>query len=178
MACGLLYLRLQGNALLVRSFGGRWEDLPLGAIEGACCIFLDAQPFVQEELAKAVADGVLVELRNYNVRVPTWLADAAQHNYHDGAALAQVALAFNVETEEEDDEEDSDGENKDESVVNNQAIVTKISASELLKKEETSNAFVTKSSSCLQCRGLPSSLCDDCEGAFFCTPPRPCRTVG
>jgi hypothetical protein len=40
---------------------------------------------VQEELPKEVAVGVLVEPRNYNVRIPTWLADAAQHNHHDGA---------------------------------------------------------------------------------------------
>ncbi len=59
MTCGLLYVWLQGNALLVWSFGGQWEDLPLDAIEEACCISLDLPPLVQEELAKEVAVGVL-----------------------------------------------------------------------------------------------------------------------
>jgi hypothetical protein len=161
MACGLLSRRFWGTVLLVRSFGGRWEDLPVDSIEGACLVSPDLRPIVQEELAN--------EMGREAKLIPDWLAGAAQQNYHDKAALALVASAMNVD--ESSDEEDDDESQHDESDPSSPEKHT-------TKREALSSEFVAKSPLCLQCRGLSSDLCQDCEGAFFCTAPRSCRTVG
>jgi hypothetical protein len=174
MACGLLSLRFYGPVLLVRSFGGRWEDLSIGEIEGACCISPDLRLSIQEELAQEIG-------KESPKTIPAWLADAAQHNYHDGAALAQVAAAMNVEPEddgdEEEDEHDDESEDDDSdtaSVKKEEDTVSTINKTGGLSCKE----FVTKSPLCLHCRGLSSCLCPDCEGAYFCQSPRNCRTMG
>lgn len=87
MACGLLSLRFFGNVLLVRGFGFRWEDLSLNDIRGATCISPDLRNCIQQEVSN---NG-----NNKSVKpIPRWLADAAQNNYHDKAALAEVARAM------------------------------------------------------------------------------------
>ena len=98
MACGLLPKRFQGRVLIVRSFGGTWQDLTIDEIVGACCVSMDLRSSIQMELGKS----------NGIPPPPTWLADAAQHNYHDGAALAQVATAMNMESKDDDDDDDED----------------------------------------------------------------------
>lgn len=35
--------------------------------------------------------------------------------------------------------------------------------------------FIAKEPLCLQCRGPSRTLCPDCEGVYFCPPPRNCR---
>ena len=95
MACGMLSLRFRGNVLLVRSFGGRWEDLSLDSIEGPSCISPDLRWLVQDEIAH--------DMGADPTSIPSWLAGATQHNYHDRAALALVASAMNVEKEEDSD---------------------------------------------------------------------------
>jgi hypothetical protein len=38
--------------------------------------------------------------------------------------------------------------------------------------------FIARTSLCLHCRGPSTSLCPDCEGAYFCEEPRHCRQSG
>lgn len=172
MACGLLPKRFQGRVLIVRSFGGTWQDLTIDEIVGACCVSMDLRSSIQMELGKS----------NGIPPPPTWLADAAQHNYHDGAALAQVATAMNMESKDDDDDDDEDDssnssneEEKDSSTTkHNKARQEPAAATAITPPKE----FITKIPLCLHCRRPSSCLCEGCHGAYFCKFPRRCRTIG
>ena len=178
MSCGLLSLRFWGDVVLVRSFGGRWEDLEIKSIHGACCISPDLRMEIQTQV---VGSQVLGVNNNEVASIPDWLGDAARQNYHDGAALARLASVMNVsnnfqnDDSEEDDDDDDDCQKSDSDVDEKEETVP---AENIVMQEEQSNVFVAKSSLCLHCRGLSSSLCPDCEGAYFCDTPRSCRQAG
>jgi hypothetical protein len=166
MACGLLSLRFYGNVLVVRGFGGRWEDLALDSIEGAACLSPDLRASIQKEISRH-SEGSK-ELKP----TPTWLANAAQNNYHDAAALALVAKAMDAGLQEEEEDSDADGESSGTSEVDTAPATS-------TKTKESSTEFVAKNPLCLHCRSMASTLCPDCDGAYFClAPKKACRTIG
>jgi len=158
MACGLLSQRFYGNVLLVRGFGGRWVDLSLGEIKGAACTSPDLREAIQAEVAKTGLQ--LIET------IPSWLADAAQQNYHDKAALDQVARAMDFDVTRSESESSEESESDSDSIDSD------------TKLQISSSEFVAKSSLCLHCRALANSLCPDCEGAYFCPAPKSCGNIG
>ncbi len=167
MACGLLSLRFYDQVLLVRSFGGRWQNLEESEIYGACCI----SPDLRLEIQAAIADSLDIET---NSPAPEWLANAAQNNYHDGAELAKVISAMNPTLDENgadsDSDHDNDNDEPDHEKEANAATTTSLDAT----------VFVAvKSPLCLHCRRLSSDLCEICEGAYFCSKDnRSCRNDG
>lgn len=167
MACGLLSLRFFGNILLVRGFGGRWEDLSLESIVGAACISPDLRESIQHQVSSSRGNK---EDDAAPAAIPEWLADAAQNNYHDNAALAKVAKAMDAGLQEGD----SDEESSDASDENDTAITDTHQAKDSLTE------FVAKSPLCLHCRAMASTLCPSCEGAYFCADnnSKSCRTIG
>jgi hypothetical protein len=176
MTCGLLAKRFYGDVLLVRSFGGRWEDLRVQEIFGASAISPDLRQSIQNELAKNDTDN---NDKGDASMLPPWLLDAAQHNYHDGAALAQVASAMNVAPptgKEEEDEEGSDTASI--SISSSDGSNEDTEGIEKKNGGTTTHEFVTKSPLCLHCRGPTNQLCSGCEGAYFCPHPRSCCDIG
>jgi hypothetical protein len=173
MSCGLFSLRFWGDVVLVRSFGGRWEDLEVKSIYGACCISPDLRMEIQTQV------GSQPGLNNELASIPDWLGDAARQNYHDSAVLARLANIMNVS---KNDQNDEDNEEKDDGCKESDSDVREkdetVPAENIVMQGEQINVFVAKSSLCLHCRGLSSSLCPDCEGSYFCDTPRPCRQTG
>ena len=166
MACGLLSSRLYGPILLVRSYGGRWESLEKSEIFGALCVSPDLRMEIQQQIVKSFVGMETTKL----VEAPGWLADAAQQNYHDGAALAKVISAMKPSQDGSDqssDDESEDGEN-----------TTKMYPTTTIALSSTTE-FVAKSPLCLYCRRSSSQLCPSCGGAYFCSPAeRPCYENG
>ena len=177
MACGLLSKRFCGNVLFVRSFGGRWEDLTTEMIRGACCISPDLRTEVQDALSKRTNNGCGGDDNTPAASIPpSWLADATQQNYHDGAELAKVFRAMNIEGQQ-----DKDASNGAKGNIENSANNNSYENGDDEKKNKSNlrnPLFVAKSPLCLHCRGPTNSLCNDCKGAYFCDPPRGCRQAG
>ena len=190
MACGLLSIRFYGNVLLVRSRGAlsgdkRWENLDARILVGPCCVSPDLRQTVQERIAESLKQSKEIECRK---KVPDWIPNAAQQNYHDAAAMAHLASVMNISEldqhqrndSDDDVEGDSDASSSDHTDKDrppSQATETSTSTPVLSKTQEA-RSFVTKKPLCLHCRGLSSCLCQGCEGAYFCEPPRQCRVAG
>ena len=169
MACGLLRLRFYGNVLLIRSSAGRWHDLDINSLYGACCVSPDLRlSMIQSELLVDTEDG------EPPPPIPEWLADAARQNYHDGAAVAQLAKVMTSASDDSDDSssenDTSDGGQSEECAIRDEN-----------NKENncrTSSEFVAKSPLCLHCRGPTSNLCEGCQGAYFCnSEENNCRSI-
>jgi hypothetical protein len=178
MACGHLSMRLFGNILVTRSHPTkqRWYDLSMDDIFGACEVSPDLRTLsVQKELLAESNRGTsLVDPTTINI--PTWLANAAQQNYHDSAAISRMAQVMkNDKIEEEEGSDNSDGQIDDEHDK-------QPSSSHQASLEAPARAlpceFVAKSPLCLHCRRPTRRLCPDCLGAYFCPPPRDCRNIG
>ncbi|CAJ1967338.1 unnamed protein product [Cylindrotheca closterium] len=181
MACGLLSLRFFGNVLLVRGFGFRWEDLSLNEIDGATVISPDLRDCIQKEVVS-----IKHNTNMSSERIAKWLADAAQNNYHDKAALAKVARAMDTEYVDEDDDDDDDddeidSDEKGEKDINSDDGGQKVAdPSTAANTGESTTEFIAKSPLCLHCRSkLAPILCADCDGAYFCcTEEKNCRKTG
>lgn len=160
MACGLLSTRFFGPVLMVRSFGGKWQNLAENEIYGASSISSDLRESIQEEINKDMG-GTFDRVP----AIPEWLANAAQQNYHDGAELAKVISAMNPSKQHED----SSGSDSDNTVINEVG-----SEGDNISHSE----FVAKSPLCLHCRRPASDSCQGCHGAYFCTPAKTGRDCG
>lgn len=175
MACGLLSMRLAGNILVVRSHPTRkphWQSLAVEEIFGACEVSPDLRPSVQKELSK----------EGTPARVPAWLANAAQQTYHDSAAVSRMAEVMKHD-KIDDDGDDHDGsdnsKNVDDENDSDEDHVNQPQTSNQESLDATIPAeFVAKSPLCLHCRRPTTNLCPECQGAYFCSPPRDCRRIG
>ena len=170
MACGLFSLRFWGNVVIVRSLAGRLEDLHVDSIFGACCISPDLRLESQIVLGKQGSGRPLDAPPN----IPDWLADAARQNYHDRAVLERLALVMKEPRKDYDDsDDDSWGNDGDDKIKQSSSVDESIAL-----PSEIIGDFLAKSSLCLHCRGPSNCLCKDCDGAYFCPEPRPCRSSG
>lgn len=155
MACGLLSLRFYGPVILVRQHAPQPH-------------FVDV---TTEDLIEACACSP--DLRNTS-STPTWLTNAARQNYHDAAAILQMAKIFassslHQEVEEEEEQEGSDSSTSDSDEADD-------SHPECTSYPEKS--VVAKTPLCLHCRRPTENLCSGCQGGYFCLPPRTCRQLG
>jgi hypothetical protein len=221
MACGLFRLRFYGNVIAVRSgavarSGQRWYDLDAKDLMGPCCISPDVRYTLQQAVAADTTYATVQVIENTqdekeepkeilelsSFRIPDWLADAAQQNYQDGAALAQLASVMNIAAEEEDEsdteeegDDNDDDEDEDDTEINpmnqtlklvkTQSPTTAVSSSTIastgalnLPTKREDRSFVTHVPLCLHCRRPSPVLCPDCNGAYFCPMPHPCRKEG
>lgn len=165
MACGLLSLRFMGDILLIRSKGSFGHvDLTMAEIFGACCCSPDLRNDIQLEMSASS-------------EIPEYLALAAQNNYHDSIALAHFAAVMSVD----EPFADKDSENDDGiSSASDQSHSINVSMADkgLQQENVAKSQFVARSSLCLHCRGPSTSLCQGCQGAYFCAPPRRCKHMG
>ena len=182
MACGLLAKRFRGDVLLIRSFGyGTFEDLSVKEVLGACELSPDLRISTQQEMK------IMMQTVNHHddddddhdndddatctisSPPPAWLLDAAQQNYHDGAAMAKVVSAFKTNDNDDDDDSSSDSDSSDDNDVDSHnKVECKATSTTTTVKASYSNEFIAKSPLCLHCRGPTDNLCGGCEGAYFC----------
>ena len=178
MACGNLSFRFDGDILLFRANAGRgWQDLTVKEIYGAACISSDLRPQIQAML-KTKQDVVNV--------TESWLANAAQQNYHDAAAVSRLASVMcrsnkcmsrnesinddSMTSHDKYQEEHSLLEKTDQEPISDSAVTP--------CTINTAKQFIARTSLCLHCRGPTISLCPECEGAYFCKEPHHCRENG
>jgi hypothetical protein len=156
MSCGLFSLRFKGDVLLFRHFG---MSLSLSDVYGAACVSPDLRASIQRELGSITP-------------IPQWLIQAAQQNYHDAVVLrdfAQVMIATSPENQ------NSTGKN---------SLVANIDGEEDGgnsdgvddTEDDATRQFIAKSPLCLECRRSSNVLCPDCQGCYFCQPPKSCQT--
>ena len=177
MACGCFSARFFGPVLLVRSFGGKWDDLMTSEIYGATSISPDLNAHIQQKIAQEIM-GMTDYLESTTRIVPDWLANAAQQNYHDGGELAKVMSAMNrAERYEEESNSSSDDNSNDNDNDDYDHEITPATT-----KTTTKLQFLANSPLCLHCRRLSSEPCPSCRGAYFCKPEantgRDCRMDG
>lgn len=191
MMCGLLSMRLSGDVVLVRSHPTRqprWYRLAVDDVCAACTVSPDLRNNVQDDLKQQDKDQVVPTGPQIG-STPDWLLNAAQQNYHDAAAVARMAEVMKTDkmgsdaTDDNEGKEDgSDSDTTSESDDNDDGDDSdhKISSDAPTKFPAGVNAreFVAKRPLCLHCRRPASDLCPDCEGAYFCPPPRSCRQDG
>ena len=150
MACGHLSLRFRGDVLLFRHFH---TPLSLSDIYGAACVSPDLRESIHRQLDNTTP-------------IPHWIKQATQQNYHDVAALQEFALAMSATSSDQVSSNlvDSDADEDDTGSLG----VDK-------SNQASPRQFVAKTPLCLECRQPCSVLCPDCQGCYFCEPPRTCR---
>lgn len=178
MACGLMSIRFRGNLVVARanpSGRPRWHDVTIHDLHGACGISPDLRPGIQSEIA--------TEFNSMNREevplIPQWIKNAAEQNYHDAAALAEMVSVMksneagddDSENNQSDSDDDSDAENDESNNERSPATSTYIPIKDTF-------TVTAKSPLCLHCRRPSNYLCPGCEGAYFCPPPRDCISAG
>ena len=159
MACGLLSVRLYGTVLIGRDHHTHTTAGP---------------ELMVSDFVWATSR---VDLRPMNKTwntisppPPTWLSNAAMHNYHDQEVLQYLEHVMkrpkqdNNESEEEEVDDDDDDEEEEEEDSEGDKVPVTFS--------------VLHVPLCLHCRRPANDLCEHCHGAYFCSPPRKCRQRG
>jgi len=172
--------------VLVRSFGcviaasipdSVCQNLDVHDVQGACCTSPDLRSQIQQQ---HISDHLLYQ------KVPEWLKNAAQSNYHDAASLARLAEVMTPSTpqvkhDDDDTDSSSQGDNSSSGVSESSVCSDALDITKNITNpsdEVVDNHFVARSSLCLHCRGPTNSLCPHCEGAYYCEEPRKCRIAG
>lgn len=176
MVCGNLGTRFYGDVMLFRSKGaGRgYQDLVVDDVFGAACISPDLRSEIQAAL----------NMDGKKTKVPDWLANAAQQNYHDNATISRLASVLsgncNDDSSKSDSDDDSTSTEHDEDSKANKVSPAEAAVADenLASSGEQGKHFIARTSLCLHCRGPADSLCPDCDGAYFCEEPRHCRQNG
>jgi hypothetical protein len=175
MACGLFSRRLYGDVVLMRD---PIADLSLSSVHA----ILSITPDMRDNIAQSVVfndnqPSAMVQ------SIPKWIADAAMRNYHDAKVLAQLAAAMTERPHSGSDSDEYYTDNEDGENENGAAATTRVNVlslgmnmceSQALSKRE----IVTRVPLCLHCRRPSNSLCQGCQGAYFCDEPRSCRQDG
>mmetsp|Transcript_165 Transcript_165/g.316 ORF Transcript_165/g.316 Transcript_165/m.316 type:complete len:678 (+) Transcript_165:180-2213(+) len=112
---------------------------------------------------------------NGDVRVPEWLGNASQKNYHDGASLAALAVAM---TREDECSDQDDSSSSTCSSANSSTNDDATNDNDNRPTKKNSSTMLTEITLCLHCRGPASTLCEGCGGAYFCDEPRKCKSIG
>ena len=151
MACGHLSLRFRGDVLLFRHFQ---TSLSLSDIYGAACVSPDLRESVHRQIGSTTP-------------IPPWIIRATQQNYHDFSALKEFAVAMRASNSGQNGS-DVDDSDSDEDVT--------CSLEDIDKSDQGApRQFVAKTPLCLECRRPCNVKCPDCQGCYFCAPPRTCR---
>ena len=184
MACGLMSMRFQGNLVIARanpSGTPRWQNVTTQDLKAACDVSPDLRSNIQDDIAS--------DLKFEQSVVPLWIQNAAEQNYHDAAAIAEMINVMKSETKHEDDYENDNSDFDGSSCSNNDDDTYNDTDNEELCRESipvvtscspVNDTFIVtaKSPLCLHCRRPTNYLCPGCLGAYFCPPPRDCITKG
>eukprot|EP00956_Cyclotella_meneghiniana_P013413 scaffold19369_cov59-Cyclotella_meneghiniana.AAC.3 len=101
---------------------------------------------------------------------PDWLCSGAMENYHDGKLMASLVAAM-TRCEEYYDSDSSTLESEaDTNLMNDDVQVSSC--------VNTNTSIANNMTLCLHCRRPATSLCNECNGAYFCEEPRTCKIVG
>ncbi len=182
MACGLLNQRFYGDVYV-----SRLGYQPLGDTGGFqmlnSSLTFDEVKFACQtpDLRVDVLGAVDANTSGSDIVVPFWLTEAAKSNYEDAAALSVLASVMKNNKELDSSAQGSNSESPGESGYESD-IGSDLCSSE---NEETrgkdhnvKKTFVTKQPLCLTCRQPSETLCQYCEGMYFCPIPRSCRKIG
>lgn len=153
MACGHLSLRFRGDVLLFRHFQ---TSITLSDVYGAACVSPDLRESVHRQIGSTTP-------------IPPWIIRAAQQNYHDFSALNEFALAMSASKSGQAGS-DVDGRDSDEDDTGSLGGIDKLD-------QGAPRQFVSKTPLCLECRRPCKFTCPDCQGCYFCGPPRTCRVT-
>jgi hypothetical protein len=204
MACGQFSCcKSWGNALLVRASIASRVDLDIydDGIHQACCISPDLRTSIQQQIQdhnNGTGNNSINNEHSTVKRVPTWLGNALQQNYHDKAVLGKLAEVMTIAggqvSVDESDDDDDDGQGTDSESPSSSpsharqptpTIIISMDAHSSVSTTTTTTKsnmtkFVTKQPLCLHCRRPANTLCAECKACYFCdTPPeRQCRKVG
>jgi hypothetical protein len=158
-------------------------------IRGACEVSPDLRPTIQTEIGSIRKPPI----------IPQWIKNAAEQNYHDAAAVAQIVHVMKPEEkhkydsenekhldDDDDDGDDSESDNDSSSSDSDNGGDNNIAESKhkripVQKKGSPSKepfTMTAKSPLCLHCRRPTNYLCQGCRGAYFCPPPRDCIANG
>ena len=174
MACGLMSMRFHGDLVVTRanpSGTPRWHTLTIPDVEGACEGSPDLRPNIQSEIANTREGNQSVPM------IPLWMKNVAQQNYHDAAALAEMAKVMTSKEVSEDDSE-HDSSDLDDSGGESDNDGDEIPLPATCSPVNDAFTLTAKSPLCLHCRRPTNYLCQGCLGAYFCPPPRDCITKG
>lgn len=106
---------------------------------------------------------------NDDIILPNWIIDCSMENYKDSIQISALASAFEAKskTVEDASSSDTDDDNDDENDADSSDDTS-----------EDENDKLRNVALCFHCRGPSESLCEGCDGAYFCKEPRPCRKNG
>ena len=165
MACGLHSKRFVNDVYLGRlgytSSGLANVDVSIDDIQAAV-LTPDLRDGFIREINQSLVDGNIIKTP------PDWLCSGAQKNYHDNKSMAALAAAM-TRAEEEDGCSGSSSTSTSESEDGNakQSVLNR--NVQAMKHEVTL---------CLHCRRPASTLCIECNGAYFCNDSRRCKEIG
>jgi len=178
MACGIFHGRFYGNVIVRRS--SPQCHLSLDHIDAACCWSPDLRTSLLKELLlmqpSSPSDSADERMP---ICIPDWLASAAKNNYHDESVLQKFAAVMKmnpkccIDSESSSSNSCSSGSCNDNDNDSDESRVSSNAQSEKHVRE-----FVTHVPLCLHCRRPASTLCENCQGVYFCDLPRTCRRDG
>ena len=177
MTCGLLNARFVGDVvvLTVRPMSQTATEaaevlLTIDQLSAAC-----HTPDLRSE--------ALLQLAGTKETVPESIANAVSNNYHDRAVLKRFSDVMRDRAMSDDESGDfvsfldSEGDafDLDDDDDDDDDVAECASRSSDAGGIEFA---VTRVPLCLHCRRPVSSLCNKCQAAYFCDPPRNCRQEG
>jgi hypothetical protein len=174
MACGLHSKRFIGDVYIGRL--GYTTASGLGNIDVTAKDICQAvhtpdlrESFVQEMVPTSLSDETSVNTP------PDWLCSGAQRNYHDNKSMAALASAMTRDVANSDDESCSTSE-----PVSDNELVECLSTNvdERVGSNKTTPAIKCEATYCLHCRRPATTLCNNCNAAYFCEEPRKCKDIG
>ena len=178
MAMGLHHKRFYGDIYVgkMQSISGKKENASLTKEEIEVCCYTP-------DLRYEIINQLIIDKPKVTIQIPNWLVNAMQENYRDGGSIVQLAkvmgLAKNLKRNEingEGDSSDYDDDNDDDSTSIDFLETHKEGTNFAHSKLETKSIF--NSTLCIHCRGPTSTLCNQCQGVYFCASPRLCQQNG
>jgi hypothetical protein len=196
MTCGLFHIRFYGP-IMVDVFAAPGSSSLLGdtkrdSLVMALCHVAEAgalqSPDDRQWKSNVVAVTDNPDESDTFERMRAWILDAARHNYHDQEAVqrwAQLTVSRPSQQDENDGSDDETHEDQDE-VTNESSLATTTTTAKGTRngnkpeedQTEGTREFVTQEPLCLHCRRHTRDICAGCQGAYFCGPPRECRSLG
>jgi hypothetical protein len=171
MACGLFALRFYDAVILIRStLNGKIQPLKVSDVELACCVTPDLRLDIVERIRNDFDVAKFIKL-------PEWITNAAQQNYHDKAVLERLAKVMSVKSNQEI-EHDHEFEICNSTMLETGDIPTPVVDNGASTAKAVSTTFVARDPLCLHCRRPCHDLCPKCNGAYFCETPSTCSTQG
>uniref|UniRef100_A0A7S2E858 Uncharacterized protein n=1 Tax=Ditylum brightwellii TaxID=49249 RepID=A0A7S2E858_9STRA len=194
MACGLHSKRFLGDVYVSRL--GYLTEGPLSnldfckeEIELSACLTPDLRMETLWNISPSSSSSA-----SQAPKLPKWLVNATKRNYHDGASLSALASVMLRNADKDDDDnssddesgssgESSDTDDSDESSLDDDDNENDNSLSNSKKNDEGNDSSTimtskTETTLCLHCRGPCTTLCNGCNGAYFCDNDGKCSQNG